>query len=546
MPKISTYTAGKLASEQVGVPSTDQSGAIIGDAVTRVAGGIVNEIDAALTKQRNLLQRAEVTKKISQFDSDMAVTSAKIKQENLSSPDAGVKQLEARRKEIFEGYKVGITDPDVKLQFDALGSESLVKGQALDKIWAFQENNRLIQKDHFDRISNDVAFAGQTDNFNEVIEKAYLLDKDREDFYQAWGGVIEGGQVIDKGQEGLLKSYFYGQLSKGNAFKVLKEIESGQFGPTDDTNGLIDPQKLKAMKTAATTMAKAGKDDAAANALIGAVQTNYDIDAALNEPISATEEKINSLSFEIEKKKELEKIGEVSAEEIAVLEQHQELLENIRGTQMSRSNMFVVPDEQVQADMTARFFGLFGKKGLKAPFKATLEEVFKFQQDLVKNRDSLDPAFVKKYSALTQAAFQSEIQGFKKGSKLATKKSWFGLGPTVAEDKGQLTGSKKLQNIFSDMIGQHNPEDGNQQLFETMQIFVDDLDERLDLRNEDDLQMLPQVDIDQLMTSAKRKMQLKKMGLPIYLGEKNVIYNNGVGYTIVGFDTDGMAQVEPR
>ena len=518
----------------------------MGDAISRVAGGIANLADAALTKQRNLLEQAELTKQLSQLDSDMAVESARIKQENISSPDEAIKILDEKRKELFGAYKNSITDPEVKIRFDALGSESLVKGQALDRLWAFQKNNELIQQRNFDRITNDAAFAGQTDSFAEVLEKAYRLDQDREEIYQAWGSVKEGSKVIDQGQESIVKSYFYSQLSKGNAFKVLKEIDSGEFGPTEGSNGLIDVQKLKEMKNIAKRMVLVGKDDAGALALMDAVQTNFDIDAALDAPIATTEEKINSLSFEIAKKKAGVQEGHVGEEEVAVLEQQQQLLENVRAAQLSRNKMFIQPDEDLQAEMTARFFNLFkkGEGNFQKPFKATIEEVFKFQQDLVKNRDRLDPAFVKRHAGIVQSSFESEIQGFKKGSRLSTKASWFGLGPLVAQDPGKLSGSKKLQNVFADIIEKHDPADGNKFLFETMQIFMDDLDERLDIKNTTDLQMLPQTELEGLMDGAKRKMQLKKAGLPIYLGEKDIVYRNNAAYRIVGFDDDGMPLVE--
>jgi hypothetical protein len=546
MPRIPTYTAGKLASEQVGVPSADQSGVIVGQAVTGLANKAATLIEESLSKQRTLLQNAELTKKVSQLDSDMAVSAAEIRQQYLSNPDEGVKQLRIKRQELLDQYKSDITDPDVKLRFDAAGTESLVKGGALDQIWAFQENNKIIQKTHFDRLSSDAAFAGQTDNLDEVLEKAFLLDQDRENFYQAWGGVLEGSKVIDAGQESIIKSYFYNQLTKGNAFKVLKEIDSGRFGPKEGSNGLIAPEKLKELRSTAVQMATAGKEDSAALALVQNVQTNFKIDEALQEPLSATEEKINSLSFLIGQRQELADKGEVSPDEINVLKQQLSLLENIRGAQLSRSNMYITPDPDVEADMTARFFGLFPKGNTKKAFKATMQDVFQFQQDLVKNREKMDPKTFEKLSKLSEAAFQSEIQGFIKGSKFQTKASWFGMGPLESVDKNRLSPSKKIQNVLSGLISNHDPKEGNKQLYETMRYFLDDLSERIDLTNPTDLSALPQADLDLLATTAKRKAKLSQMGLPIYLQNKDTIYRAGSAYNIVGFDPDGMPLVEPK
>ena len=543
MPKVNTYTAGRLASEQVGVPSLDQSGTIISDAVASVASKAVNLIDQSLTKQRSLLERAQLNKTVSQFDSDMAVAATDIKQQFLSAPDEGVKQLEVKRKELFSQYKDSITNPDVKIQFDSFGSESLFKGQALDQIWAFQENNKIIQKTHFDRLTQDAAFAGQTDDIEEVFQKAFLLDKDREDFYQAWGGVLEGSKVIDAGQESMIKSYFYGQLSKGKAFKVLKEIEDGRFGPTDGGNGLVNPQDLKTMKATALKMAKAGKDDAAALTLVRTVQENFKIDEALEEPISATEEKINALSFDISRRQKAVDAGEVNQEEVDVLKSQLDMYKNIRSAQLSRNDMYIIPDENVQADLSARYFSLFKKGKLQEGIKATLEDVFKFQQDMVKNRDKLDPAFFKKYLALSESAFQSDIQGFAKSDDFQTKKKFWsdGLKPKNAN---QLSSSQKLRDVFTQVIEEHDPAQGNKDLYETMQIFYADLGERLDFQNEEDLAAIPQAELGRMVQDARNKMQLRKIGLPTYLGEEDIIYRGGGSYRIKKFDKDGMPLLE--
>ena len=530
----------------MGVPHQDLSGVIVADAVTRLAAKAADVIGEAVAKQHALLQKAELSKKISQFDSDSTISATEIRQQHLETPDEGIKLLQAKRQELFSQTKDSITDPDVKLNFDAYGSESLIKGQALDQLWAFDQRNQLIQKTHFDRMAQDATFAGQTDNFEEVIQKALLLDNDRASFYQAWGSVTAGEKVIQQGQESMVKSYFYGQLDKGNAFKVLKEIDDGRLGATEGNNGIIEPNELKQMRGVALKMATAGKEDAAALALVDAVQTNFNIDEALKQPISTTEERINSLSFEISKKKELEAKGEVSSEEVKTLESQQKLLENVRAAQMSRNDMYIVPDPSVEAEMTSRFTGLFPKGNMRKPFKGTMEEVFKFQQDLLANRDHISPKLFDRLSLLTEKSFQDEINGYKKGSKFKTQKSWFGLGGLEAADKGRLSGSKKLQNTFSEIIAKHDPTQGNKDLFETMRFFFDDLDEVLDLNDAPSLEAFSQAALDGLVNGAKRKMQLKKMGLPIFMGEKNVIYRGGSAYTIVGFDPDGMPLMESK
>ncbi len=276
------------------------------------------------------------------------------------------------------------------------------------------------------------------------------------------------------------------------------------------------------------------------------MQTNFSIDEALKQPISQTEEQINALSFEIAKKRELVTKGEVSPDEVKTLESQQKLLENIRATQMSRNDMYIVPDPTVEAEMTSRFTGLFPKGNTKKAFKATLEDVFKFQQDLVANRNQLSPKLFDRLSLLTEKSFQDEIHDYVKGSKFKTQKSWFGLGGLEAADKGRLSNSKKLQNTFSEIIAKHDPAKGNVELFETMQFFFDDLEERLNLKDAPSLDALSQDDLSLLVSVAKQKMQLRRAGLPINLRVKDLISRGGRLYHIEAFDTDGMPMVGER
>jgi len=210
---------------------------------------------------------------------------------------------------------------------------------------------------------------------------------------------------------------------------------------------------------------------------------------------------------------------------------------------LSRDEMYIIPDPVVDAEMGARFLGLFKKgKGLK-PFKATLEEVFQFQQDLLDNRDKITPSAFKKFNLMTERAFQGEINGFMKGSKLKTKKKMFSdeLKPT---DSKRLSTSKKMQNVFSDIIAKHDPEQGNAELFETLQFFYDDLSEILDLDDGPSLEAVSQETLNDIATKSRQKVQFRKLGLPVYTRQKDVIYRGGSPYIITGFDTDGTPMVD--
>lgn len=551
MPKIPTYSAGNLASEHVGVPQEDKSGQIIAKAFTDLAS---TTFDIA-EKQNKLLKQAELTKLVSQYDSELALKAADIRRNNVSSPDEANRQLEEAQAEMLSRYKETIKDPEVKTRFDAAGTQSNYQERTRTGLWAFGENNKIIQKNHSERIDADISRAAMTDDFNDVINMAWKLDADRETIYQAWGGVSEGSRVIDMSQAALVKSYFYNQLSKGNAFKVLKELDDGRLNPTEYTwkggekqqsNGFLPPDQLKTMRDAAVALVRKGKDDSANLTLMGMVSENFNIDEDIRQPIATTEEKINALSFEIDQQRELVANGQVAPEQVASLEKQQKYYETVRAQQLNIVEAQIVPNEEVEADMAGRFATMFKKKeGKPLSFKSTLEEVYQFQKDLLENRDQIDPKNFSKWSALTKAVFQSEIDGRVKGSKFQTKKGFFGFGDMEAAKPEALSASKKLQGVLSEVIKKQGPKATNADTFETMMFFIDELDERNALKDPSVLSLMSQAELDKIGTAASQKAALKKAGLPIYLGVEDTVEKQGRRWRITGFK-DGRVWVDPE
>jgi hypothetical protein len=556
MPRIPTYQAGKLASERTGVGSADTSGVQIAESFTKMAGLVYNAAEDIVTKQKALLKQAELTKLSSQYDSELAILAAEIRRNSLSSPDEANRQLQEKQVELSSLYKEKITDQDVKIRFDAVSTQSNFQEQTRTKLWSLQENSKLIQKTHLDRISADISHASQTDSLDDVLNKAWRLDSDRESFHQAWGGVAEGSNAIDRGQEAMVKAYFYNQLSKGNAYKVLKEIQDGRLGPTEynwkdgekqQSNGFLPPEDLVKMKADAQAALMKGRDDAAAITLMSVVNENFNIDEDLRAPLSTTEEKINGLTFEIAKQKERVKDNQVAPEQVATLERQQKYLETIRDQQLNLVESKIVANPEVEADMGAKLAGLFKKKpGAGVAFKGKLDEIYQFQQDLVANRAQIDPKNFNKWNALVKTAFQSEIDGNVKGSKLQTQKSWFGIGKLEAKDKQSLSSSVSVQNALSDFIGRQKGDTNNAFIYESMMFFLDELDERNALQDPSVLQLMNQETKHQLMDKASNKAALKAQDLPLYMNVNDtVVDKRGQRHRITGFK-DGRVWVDPE
>jgi len=91
MPRIPTYQAGNLASEQIGLPSPqDQSGQIIAHAVAQAAGTVMDIASQQLEKQKKIQQDLDVT--TAQTDYQVAYLGEK--QKILSDPNISSDQVE--------------------------------------------------------------------------------------------------------------------------------------------------------------------------------------------------------------------------------------------------------------------------------------------------------------------------------------------------------------------------------------------------------------------------------------------------------------------
>jgi hypothetical protein len=289
-----------------------------------------------------------------------------------------------------------------------------------------------------------------------------------------------------------------------------------------------------------------GKNDAATLALISTITQNFDIEKEINAPLATTAEKINELTFEIGKQRELEKTGQVSPEYVAALEKRQEHLQKVYEFQLAKSDAMITPNADIEAEVGAAFAGLFKKGVVKNGFQATLEQIYDFQKKLDDSRGQIDPKSYDKWNAILKTAFQGEINGFQK-SRFGTKQE-YELGPIkfgdiVSKDKATLSGSKKVQNVLTEMMKKYGEKDKPGHIYDSLIFFIDELDERNALKDDSVLGALKQEDIEGLMAVADRKATLKGMGLPYHINVDDVITRGGRRWRVKGF-RDGDVDVE--
>jgi hypothetical protein len=542
--KISTYTADKLASERTSIPSLDQSGVVLAQAV----GNLGEKVFALAERQKELKNQAELVKLNAEFAADYSTGAARIRQENNSNPDGAVPALADFHSQLLDSYKGRIKDPDVALRFDASATEYGFREKAATQIWALKENDKLIQKNLVDGLGASVEQAANAGNIQDVVGLAMQLKLKQKAYTDSWG-MAEGSKVVSDGQESMLTAYFVNQISNGNAFQVLKDLQDPRLrqeveyrwadGKTEKAM-LLSPAKLQEVEKQAKAAALKGRDDSASLVLMNFVQEGFDVDAERAKSIAQTKEEINALTFQIGKTKELVAGGSASPDELRFLEQQQALREAALSFKLSQSEERITPDLEVEGRMQAQFQGLFEQKGKKkGSFRATLEQLFDFRKSLEENRASISPEIYEKLVRSTARAFEADINEFARKSKFAVQKEWFGDKLKV-KDPAVLSSSKKLRQTMERFVSDYK---GDQtRLWDSLMLFTDELDERGMLKDPSALAMISPKDLDAMMSSASKKAALKAAGLPYYMDVDDVITRNGRRYIISGF-SDGRIEV---
>lgn len=546
MVKIPTYTAGDLPSARTPVPEPDNSGVQLGKDIASFSANVFD----VFAKQKELLSQAELSKNISEYDANQYVKANEIRQRNVTNPEQAVKELQAYQAESLNQFKGRITDPDTKVRFDAVAFDSNQKELAKTQLWAVGENSKLIQQTYIDTINQNAHALNDTTDIEQLFEKSHLIgDQDpkklalKENIYRAWGGVTEGDKVIRSSNMANFQAYFLGQLSRGNGFAAIEQLKDPRIAKMN-----IDSQKVRQMEAWAVKVADADKSNRAALTLAEMVQGNGALyDGVMKGEISLTEiaEKSNALSFQIANKMVEVQEGKATPEELKTLQGQQRVLELLQDARMTRDRGRVVADPAVSASMQTQFNSLFALNKKKKPsIVGGLDEVFQFQQDLLANRNQIEPAEFDRMMRFAEVAFQDEIQGVIKNSKLSVGKSWFGMGPqTDIKDPKALSGNGKLRTVMADVVSKTTPRYGQEFAYETLRFFMDDLEEKGDLKDPMVLGSLSRSALQDIMKGAQAKAQLKKLGLPVHLKVKDAVVVNGASFDITSFDEDGMPVV---
>ncbi len=534
MAKIPLYEAGKLASSRTNVLPADTTGQELGQAAAQLG----QDIYGVQEQQKDILRRAEIVKTASKLNSELATLSLETRRANVETPDEASKQLKEKAYGLVNQYKETLSDPEAKIQFDALGTQSSYEAITQTNMWAFQENNKKIQKNLAERIQTDAYAAAASDDLGFVLGQVDKLGspEDRRLYYDGWQGMAEGDKVVKTGQRSILNAYFTNQISKGNSFRVLKELDEKQISEGSAISMILGPDEVQKFRSMAKTMLLKGQKDDATLALISSGSKNFDVEKDVSRPVAGTIEEITGLSFDISRQKMLVEEGMSSPELVTSLQVRLRHLEKVREFQMADTTN-ITPNEEVEGAVAGKFNALFKWKGSsRKGLKATLEDIHDFQNFLDDSRMQLDPKTYEKFNALTKASFQTEIEGSKKslfGTKQQIDIGPFKFGDAVSTSAGALSSSRKLQKVLSGAMQKYGEPGKNAQNYNELMYFIDALDDLGVLKDENKLSMISEQDLGILMQTSEMKAALQASGLPIYNeGKDQYIVRGGKRYRI--------------
>lgn len=152
MAKISTYTAQNLASERVGVPSQDQSGVIIANSFTKLAGTAFDILNQAVARQKDHQEQLDVSAARTQYQTEYL----KRKQQITSDPSITSSQVEQKlneaSSEISQGLIAALPDGRTRQSVQA----AIQLDQDVYRVDATKESLQLANKEMYNKWFNTV------------------------------------------------------------------------------------------------------------------------------------------------------------------------------------------------------------------------------------------------------------------------------------------------------------------------------------------------------------------------------------------------------
>lgn len=554
MGKVPQHFRGQDPSRQTGAGSADQSGAIIAGAVQNLSDTFFKGVTALEARSKQLVNDSAKAKAIGAYSTEYLEGANQIKKDNIDNPEMATEKLKAFRGELKDRHSDALADQGIQQEFAFAADKINVQEDIRDVAYKIEQSSLISQQNYLDRIGNDAKTAAQTASYEDyinIIDKFQVEEVDLaagsegpesanpRGLSQAFGGIQQGQKVLEQGMESITRGFISGKLARGESFEAAQHLIRGDFDLFIEPD--VKAELLKKVDQAQAGQVKQSNFLQAAEAAVDIFQTSKDV-LSDDMDIVGLEEKISGISFSLATAKQ----QGFTEERISALTKQSALLERLRDIKLERIETLAVDDIDTKANLLSDYQFLVDFEEGKNSLTESLDKVLEFQRKATEAHyaGKISKGTFQKWMLFSETAINSDIKdGIKpKGFGLSKgfEAPFAGFGSTDS-----LSSSRKIRNRLKDILSNTDRGLGKQYAVDTLEFYMDSLTDQTG-GDEESLNQLSDETHDNLLKNAKAKAALKKMGLPVYLTVGDNISVNNFAQTIVGFDKDGMPQIEVK
>lgn len=532
MATVPKYFRDKLASEQTGPNSLDQSGVMIGQAVKGLADTFFKSVATLEAQQQKVLDESRSTKVMGEFSGEMLEQVEEIRSKNFMNPEEALRASNDLYTSLREKHLAGVENSNLR-QTIGMQMDRVVTGQKVDDVrWKIGQQRVVAQKNYADTLNQNAQDLAKTSNYQHYLDRASEWLSHREDFYQVYGGVKQGDDVMEQGLEAYTRSFLYGKIERGESF------EAGQMLARGDFDQFISPT---AKQEIGEKLEKAYKGEATKSkfsAFNEAVSSGFDYAdklAADKLTILDIEEKLSTISFNIAK--EHSKGDQADMQVLTAQKKQLDMLSLLRDAKLEQLSLTVKEDDlDTSSRLLTSFNELIAERKVKGKetieMIGSLDSMLTFQQEATKafyEGRLTNQTYTKWMSAVKAAVYRESMS--KVGSQF-----WFNQGGSTYTGKVDKAFKKTLNELFKPIVRGEGQARSAETAIDAFNFYLDNL---YDLTQGTlDLSQVGEDAMKGALTNAKIKASLKAAGLPTYLNVDDVINTDVGAFRIKSFNQE--------
>ena len=538
MTEIPIHFRGPAMSARTGIPSEDNSGAVIAGAVKNLADTFFSGVATMEAKSKKLVDDSTRARAMGAYTTDYLVGANQIKKDNMENPEMAQQQLKEFRGELKNKFVDGMSGQGLQQEFAFDIDNVNLQEDIRDVAWKIEQSQLISQKNYTDRISSDAATVSQTPSYEEYLKKIDQFQAEEENgnkLSQAFGSLKAGQQVLDSGMESITRGFISGKMSREESFEAAQHLLRGDFDPFITSE--VKAELIKKVDQAQAGEIKRSNFMQAATAAVDLFETSKDV-LSNDIDIVGLEERISASSFALIQ-------PGLTKERKGSLEKQQNLLERLRDVKLDRIAITASDDIETKAELLSDYQFLIDYEEGQNSLNGTLEKTLDFQRKATEKfyEGKLSATTYDKWMTFAKTAIQNDItQGMREGGSdgfnAPNKEGVLGVGA-----KSPLSETKKVRQHLRDLLKNSNRELGREHAVDVLDFYMDGINDQLggDLSG---LADMSDETHDNIVKNAKARATLKTMGFPMYLTVGDKLPVNAMAYEIKGFDKDGMPQIE--